>query len=313
MNRRIPLSYLLRRLVLLVPVLFGVSLVTFLLIHITPGDPVRVILGDEYQEDRAAELRRELGLDAPLPVQYAIWLGRVVRGDLGQSAYTQEPVMSLIGHSLQLTLQLAALSMLVALVIALPSGMISAVRRNGFFDSITRALTTVGMAVPVFWSGIMLMLIFGMYLRWLPAGGSPQRFGFQALILPSVALGMSGAALIARMTRSSMVQVLGEKYMTTARSKGLPPRLLFGRHAMRNALVPVITVVGLELGSLLGGAVLTERVFSLPGLGNLLVESIYRRDFPVIQGATLVVAVGFVLVNLLVDLSYALVDPRIRY
>lgn len=305
--------YVLRRLVLLIPVLFGVTLVTFLLIHITPGDPVRVILGDEYDEDRAAVLREQLGLDAPLPLQYVSWLGRVVRGDLGRSTFTGEPVLSLVGDSLVLTLQLAGLSMIVSLVLALPVGMISAIRRNGVFDSVARVMTTLGMAVPVFWSGIMLILLFGLQLGWLPAGGGPAQHGFQALILPSIVLGLTTAALIARMTRASVVQVLGEKYMTTVRSKGLPTQLVYGRHAMRNALIPVITVVGLEFGTLLGGAVLTERVFSLPGLGNVLVESIYRRDFPVIQGATLVVAAGFVVVNLLVDVSYALIDPRIRY
>lgn len=306
-------SYLLRRIVLLVPVIFGVSLVIFMLVHFTPGDPVRVMLGDEYDEQRAAVLRAELGLDRPLPVQYAAWVGRLGQGDLGRSIFTKDPVRELIGDRLPLTLQLAGLSMAIAVAVALPVGIISASRRNSLFDSVARVMTTIGIAVPVFWSGIVLMLIFGLYLGWLPAGGGPARYGFKALILPSLVLGLANAALLARMTRSAFVQVLAEQYVTTARSKGLPARLVYGRHAMRNALIPIITVVGLEFGTLLGGAVLTERIFSLPGLGSLLVDSIYRRDFPIIQGATLVVAMGFVLVNLLVDLAYAVVDPRIRY
>lgn len=305
--------YALRRVAFFLPVLFGVSLVTFLLVHLTPGDPVRVILGDEYDEARATRLRQDLGLDAPLPVQYTRWITRVARGDLGRSIFTGDPVLTLIADRLPLTLQLTLLSMSIALAIGLPVGIISATRRNGLFDTVGRIASTIGIAIPVFWSGILLILLFGLYLGWLPAGGGPSRYGFKALILPSVALGLANAALLTRMTRSALVQALAEPYVTTARAKGLPARLVHFRHALRSALVPIITVVGLEVGALLGGAVLTERIFSLPGLGSLLVESIYRRDFPVIQGAALVVASGFVLINLLVDLSYAVVDPRVRY
>lgn len=305
--------YVIRRLVLLVPVLFGVSIVIFLLIHITPGDPVRIMMGDEYQAARAAELRHELGLDAPLPVQYVTWVGRLASGDLGRSIFTHDSVVRLIADRLPLTLGLAGLSMAISLIVALPLGVLSATHRHSVLDNMTRIATTVGIAVPVFWSGILLLLVFGLYLGWLPAGGGPQRYGFRALILPSIALGLANAALLARMTRAAFVQVLAEQYITTARSKGLATRSVNYEHALRNALIPIITIVGLEVGALMGGAVLTERIFSLPGLGSLLVDSIYRRDFPIIQGATLIVALGFVLVNLIVDLAYAWVDPRVRY
>jgi peptide/nickel transport system permease protein len=307
------IRYALRRLVLLVPVLFGVTLVTFLLVHLTPGDPIQVMLGETYDETHAAELRQELGLDAPLPVQYVVWLGRLARGDLGHSILTKDPVLKLIGDRLPLTLELAGLSMIVALAVALPVGVLSATRRNGVFDSVARVASTIAIAVPVFWSGIMLILVFGLQLGWLPAGGGPSLFGYKALILPSLVLGLANAALLTRMTRAAMLEVLSEQYMTTARAKGLAPHVVYGRHAMRNALIPIITVIGLEFGTLLGGAVLTEQIFSLPGLGSLLIDSIYRRDFPIIQGATLIVALGLMLVTLLVDLAYAVVDPRIRY
>jgi len=284
----------------------------FLLLHLIPGDPVHVMLGEQYDENTAATLRRDLGLDLPLPLQYGIWLGHILRGDLGRSIFTNDSVLVLIAERVPLTLELAGLGMAVALVISLPSGILSAVRRNGIFDRVTRIVTTVGVAIPVFWSAILLILVFAVYLGWLPAGGGPSRYGFRALILPSLALGLFNAALVTRMTRASLVDVLAEQFMTTARAKGLSPRLVYGRHAMHNALVPIVTVVGLEFGTLLGGAVLTEQVFGLPGLGSLLIDSIYRRDFPLIQGATLVVALGVMIVNLLVDVAYVLIDPRIR-
>lgn len=305
--------YAARRLVLLIPVLVGLSVVIFAMTHLTPGDPVRVILGDEYDEERAAQVREQLGLDRPLPVQYLSWVRDVSRGDLGDSLFMRDPVLSLILDRLPLTIQLAASSMVIAIIVAIPLGTASAIRRNGVLDILGRITATIGIAVPVFWSGILLILIFGLELGWLPAGGSPDRFGYRALVLPSLALGLANASLLTRMTRASVVQVLGEQYVTTARAKGLHERTVYIRHALRNALSPILTVIGLEIGTLLGGAVLTERIFGLPGLGSLLVESIYRRDFPVIQGTVLLVALIFVVVNFLVDIAYALIDPRVRY
>lgn len=305
--------YAARRLVLLIPVLVGLSAVIFAMTHLTPGDPVRVILGDEYDEERAAQVREQLGLDRPLPVQYLSWVRDVSRGDLGDSLFMRDPVLSLILDRLPLTIQLAASSMVIAIIVAIPLGTASAIRRNGVLDILGRITATIGIAVPVFWSGILLILIFGLELGWLPAGGSPDRFGYRALVLPSLALGLANASLLTRMTRASVVQVLGEQYVTTARAKGLHERTVYIRHALRNALSPILTVIGLEIGTLLGGAVLTERIFGLPGLGSLLVESIYRRDFPVIQGTVLLVALIFVVVNFLVDIAYALIDPRVRY
>lgn len=305
--------YAARRLVLLIPVLVGLSVVIFAMTHLTPGDPVRVILGDEYDEERAAQVREQLGIDRPLPVQYLSWVRDVARGDLGDSLFMRDPVLSLILDRLPLTIQLAASSMAIAIIVAIPLGTVSAIRRNGVLDIVGRITATIGIAVPVFWSGILLILIFGLELGWLPAGGSPDRFGYRALVLPSLALGLANASLLTRMTRASVVQVLGEQYVTTARAKGLHERTVYIRHALRNALSPILTVIGLEIGTLLGGAVLTERIFGLPGLGSLLVESIYRRDFPVIQGTVLLVALIFVVVNFLVDIAYALIDPRVRY
>jgi len=305
--------YTSRRLLLLIPVLLGIGAVVFLLIHLIPGDPAQVMLGSEYDPVRAASLRQELGLNAPLPVQFAVWLGNMARGDFGRSIFTHDPVLSLIVQRMALTGQLAVSSMAIAVAIGLPTGIVSAMRRRGMFDVVSRVLSTIGIAVPVFWSGILLMLLFGLYLRWLPAGGGPSQYGIKALVLPSVVLGLWVAALLVRMTRSSLLQILTEPYIVTAHAKGLARRLVYFRHALKNALIPIITIVGLEFGGLLGGAVLTERIFSLPGLGSLLIESIYRRDFPVIQGAVLVVALWFVLINLLVDLAYAVADPRVLY
>jgi peptide/nickel transport system permease protein len=269
-------------------------------------------LGEQYDPKTAAALRRDLGLDRPLAMQYAVWLTHVLRGDLGRSIFTGDPVLSLVAARLPLTLELTGLGMATALAISLPAGILSAIRRNGAFDRAARVAATLLIAVPVFWSGILLILVFGLYLAWLPAGGGPSRYGYRALILPSLVLGLFNAGLITRMTRASMVEVLAEQFVVTAHAKGLPSRVVYAHHAMRNALVPIITVVGLEFGALLGGAVLTEQVFSLPGLGSFLIDSIYRRDFPLIEGATLVVALAVMLANLLVDVAYVFLDPRIR-
>jgi peptide/nickel transport system permease protein len=312
--------YILRRLFMLVPVFLGISIVVFGFIHLIPGDPVVTILGDEYTEETAEQLRHVLGLDKPIYVQYFAWLGQALSGNLGRSIFPfggikggggRDPVLGLILARLPTTVVLAAGSLLVSVITSLPLGVITAARKGSFLDSITRVISVLGVSMPVFWQGLLLILLFALVLRWLPPGGSIRDMGLKVMILPWITLGVSQAALVTRMTRSTMLEVLGEDYIRTARAKGLKEASVYYRHALRNALIPVVTVVGLQFGRLLGGAVLTESVFNLPGLGRLLVESVYRRDYPVIQGCVLVIALFFVLANLLVDTLYAFLDPRV--
>lgn len=306
--------FLVRRLAYLGPVLLGITFFAFLLIHIAPGDPVFLILGDEYSNVELREqVRADLGLDAPVLIQYARWLGRLVLADMGTSIFSNLPVADLVFGRLPVTLQLAGVTLLIAVIVGIGAGVISAVNGGRWIDSSLRVLATVGIAVPVFWLGIMLILVFSLHLNWLPAGGGPARHGLKALILPSIALSASFAALLTRIVRSEVLDALQQDYVRTARAKGLRPATIYYGHTLKNALIPVITVIGTQLGILLSGAVLTEHVFSLPGLGSLLIDSIYRRDFPLIQGALLVIGAFFVLVNLFVDMAYALVDPRVRY
>jgi ABC-type dipeptide/oligopeptide/nickel transport system permease component len=305
--------YLVQRLTLVVPVMLGVTLVAFLILHLTPGDPVRVLLGELGQgasQEEVARLRRSLGLDDPLLVQYGRFVWRAVQGDLGLSLRTGAPVRDEVLARAPFTLALTGVSLAIALLIGLSAGVLSAAYRGGAIDHAAMLLALFGVSLPVFWLGLLLMLVFALALGWLPASG----FGtWKHLVLPSVTLGLASSALIARMTRSSMLEVLGQDYVRTARSKGLAEPTVLRRHALRSALIPVVTVVGLQLGGLLGGAVLTETVFAWPGLGRLAVGAIYSRDIPLVQGAVLFTAVVFVLVNLAVDLLYALLDPRIRY
>lgn len=312
-------TYVLRRLLLLFPVLFGITVLVFGLIHLIPGDPVIVILGSEYTSENAEALREQLGLDDPLPVQYGRWMGDVLRGDLGYSLfpfggvrYTGRPVSQLILSRMPLTFALTMGTMMLAVAIAVPIGLLTAVRPNSAFDNIMRVVAMLGISMPVFWFGLLLILVFAVQLRWLPSTGNFNSAGWKAIILPVVTLGIAQAALITRMTRSSMLEVLGEDYIRTARAKGLKNATIHWRHALRNAQIPVVTVVGLQFGSLLGGAVLTETIFSMPGLGRLLVDSVFRRDYTVIQGCILVITLMFVLTNLAVDLLYAWLDPRVR-
>lgn len=313
-------KYILRRLIMLVPVLFGISVVVFGFIHLIPGDPVTTILGSEYTEETAEQLSRMLGLDKPLYVQYGTWLGRALTGSLGRSIFpfggikhagSGTPVMDLITAKLPTTAVLTAGAMFVSILIGLPLGVISAGKKDSWLDNISRVVSIVGVSMPIFWFGLLLILLFSLRLRWLPPGGSMEDAGLKVMILPCVALGFSQAALVTRMTRSTMLEVLGEDYVRTARAKGLTELTTLLRHALRNALIPVVTVIGLQFGRLLGGAVLTESIFNLPGLGRLLVDSVYRRDYPTIQGCVLFIASVFVLVNLLVDVLYAYLDPRV--
>jgi ABC-type dipeptide/oligopeptide/nickel transport system permease component len=307
------LRYTLGRLVGTVPVLFGVTLLVFLMAWVTPGDPVIAMLGESAQgisQEGLEELRRQLGLDRPLPVQYVAYLGGLARGDLGVSVRSRRPVLTEILDRLPATAELAVAALAIAVALGLTLGVWAAVRKGTWADGAAIAVALVGVSVPVFWSGFLLMMLFALELGWLPASG---RGTWRHLVMPALTVGVSSAAFIARITRGAMLETLGQDYVRTARAKGLRPRRVVLRHALRNALLPIVTVVGLQLGGLLGGAVLTESVFAWPGVGRLLVDAIVARDLPLVQGAVLVVAVLFILVNLAVDLSYAAINPKVRY
>jgi len=288
--------------------------------RLLPGDVVQVMLGTEAQlgAEQRETLYRLLGLDAPLHVQYVRWLGAALTGDLGVSLRTAEPVARLIGQRLPVTLELAALATALAWVVAVPLGILAALRRNRGWDGLAHLVGLVGLSVPNFWLATMLILVTSLYLRWQPLGewASPLArplVNLEQVLLPVLSLAAALVAVVMRMTRSSMLEVLGQDYIRTARAKGVDERRVVGRHALTNAAIPVVTVMGLQVGYLLGGAVVVESIFGLPGLGWVILQGIYQRDYPVVQGAVLFVAVAFVLVNLAVDLGYAWLDPRIRY
>lgn len=304
------LQYILKRLLSTVPVLIGISLLLFFMLRMLPGDPAQVLAGQMATPEEVENIRHQLGLDRPIFTQYAFFLGRLVRFDLGRSARTQNPVSQEIWARLPNTMLLAIVAITLACLFGIPAGIISAVRPYSWLDYLVTSMALFGISMPVFWLGLMLVVVFSIMLKWLPAGGSGS---WEHVILPSVTLAAFVVAFIARMTRSSMLEVLSQDYTTTARSKGLKEQVIIVKHALKNALIPIITVVGLQFGLLLGGAVLTETVFAWPGLGRLIVDSILARDYPVIQGAILVFGLLYILVNLIVDLLYACVDPRIRY
>lgn len=312
-------QYILRRLLILFPLLLAISLVTFFLINMAPGDPISAKFGLEIKDlepERIEQIREELGLNDPLPVQYLRYLGNLLRGDMGQSLTTKRPVSKEILSRFPATLQLTAAAMLFVLLVAIPLGIISAVKRGSLVDNLCMAGGLLGVSMPSFWFGIMLMILFTLKLGWLPSTGRGDGTFFgtlEALIMPAVTLGTGMMGLVTRLMRSSMLEILGQDYMRTAHAKGLMPRVVLIRHGMRNALIPVMTVIGGQFASLLGGAVIIESVFAWPGIGRLAIDSISRRDYPVIMGTVLVFAVTFVLVNLLVDILYTVVDPRIRY
>lgn len=302
--------YLVRRLVYTIPTLLGVTVAVFLLVRLIPGDPARVIAGLLATPEEVERLRVELGLNRPLYVQYVHFLHGIFTGNLGISAATRTPVLTEIASRFPATLMLAVTSTLIAGGLGILAGVTSATAYNSWLDYTVMTAALAGVSIPVFWLGIMLMLLFSVYLHWLPAGGYG---GVAHLILPVITLGAFSLAIIARITRSSLLETLGMDYVRTAHAKGLPHRAVMYQHALRNSLIPVITVIGLQFGSLLGGAVLTETTFAWPGLGRLLVGAISSRDYPIIQGIVLLFAVLFVAVNLAVDILYAYVDPRIRY
>jgi peptide/nickel transport system permease protein len=307
-------------------------------LRLIPGDPAVTMLGERATPENIARVREQLGLNKPLPEQYLIFLGNALRGDLGRSILRQEPVTQEIIRRFPATIELALAALLIAVVVGIPAGVISAVRRGSWFDSSSMLVALTGVSMPIFWLGLMLIYLFAVVLHLLPTGGRldagtqlapitnlvlvdallrgniPVFFqGLRHLLLPALALGTIPMAIIARMTRSSMLEVLGQDYIRTAQAKGLKERTVVVRHALRNAWLPIITVVGLQVGILLSGAILTETVFSWPGIGRWLVDAIYARDYPIVQGVTLMIALIFVVVNLTVDILYALVDPRIRF
>lgn len=306
--------YVVGRLAQLIPVLFLISLIVFAVMHVLPGDPALLMLagaeGGAISAERLAELRAQMGLNDPLPLQYLHFVTNALVGDLGNSVRFQVPVVDLIGDRFGSTLQLALAGLTVAIAIGLPLGMIAAARKGGWIDTLCMTLSYVGSSMPVYWLGLLLILLFSFTLRWFPSAGGT---GWRSLVLPAATLGLLSAGVLARLIRSSMLEVATEDYMRTAHAKGLPMRLVIMRHALKNAMIPVLTMIGLQFGALLAGTVVTETVFSRPGLGRLIVNAILSKDYPLVQGAILFLAVVYLLVNLAVDIAYAWLDPRIRY
>jgi peptide/nickel transport system permease protein len=330
--------YFVKRLLTVVPVLIGVSMLVFGFIRLIPGDPAVTMLGERATPENTARLREQLGLNRPIHEQYLVFVGNALRGDLGTSVLRQEPVTREIIRRFPATIELSLGAILVALVIGVPAGIISAVRRNTWFDAGSMLVALTGVSMPIFWLALMLIFVFAVVLHWFPSGGrlaatsdfkpitnlllldtllrgNLESFieALRHLALPAIALGTIPMAIVARMTRSSMLEVLNHDYIRTARAKGLQERVVMVRHALRNALLPVITVIGLQVGILLSGAILTETVFAWPGIGRWLVDAIYARDYPIVQGVTLFIAIVFVVINLAVDVLYTWVDPRVRF
>ncbi|MGH2722195.1 MAG: nickel ABC transporter permease [Actinomycetota bacterium] len=307
------LRYVARRVLALVPILLGISVVTFVVLRVIPGDPVQAMVdqrGVGVDEATVRSIREHFGLDKPLPVQYVKFVADAVRGDFGRSFATRQPAAGDLLARLPATARLAASAMALAVLAGIPLGMLAAARRHTWVDSASMVTAISGLSMPVFWLALILQYVLSVRLGVLPASGYG---GWRNLVMPAVALSAAPAAVIARITRSAMLEVIGSDYVTTARAKGLGERLVIWRHALRNALIPVITILGLQIGGLLSGAVITESIFNWPGVGRLLLDSMLRRDFPVVQGGVVLVAAVFALVNLLTDLVYAVVDPRIRY
>jgi peptide/nickel transport system permease protein len=302
------LIFVLRRLLLTIPVLLGVLFVVMLTMELIPGDPVALMLGDAATKETIAKFREHLGLDRPLVVRYLRYLGQVVTGDLGRSIQQNRPVVDELRDAWPATLQLTAVALVLAALVGVATGIVSAVWPNSLFDSLSRLFSLFGLSMPVFWTGLVLIVVFAFWLPLLPVGGvgSPAH-----LVLPAVTLALPSIAMIARMTRSSVLEVLREDYVRTARAKGVGERFVVAKHALRNAAIPILTLVGLQAGQLMGGAVLTETVFAWPGLGRLMVKAIFARDYVLLQGGVLIFAMAFVVINLIVDLSYGALDPRV--
>ena len=309
---------ILRRLIAMVPVLLLVTAGVFSLIHLTPGDPIDAMMQESQDAGAKEALRRELGLDRPLYAQYATWLGKVLTGDFGRSIRNNEPVIENVGKRIMPSLQLTLFAMLISLAVAFPVGILSATHRNSPIDGFCTMFALFGICMPNFLLALLLIYFFGVTLRWLPISGyvNPAEDllgGIRSLTLPAITLGLALAAVVTRTLRSSLLETLSEDYVRTARAKGLSEKLVIRRHALKNGLIPVVTILGLQFGTLIGGAVITEYVFALPGVGRLVVDSIFARDYPLVQGVILLIAIGFVVSNLVVDIVYGWLDPRIRY
>ncbi|MEW6546054.1 MAG: nickel ABC transporter permease [Bacillota bacterium] len=303
-------TYLAKRVLGTIPVLVGVSILVFSMLHFVPGDPARIMLGMEAGAEDVARLRKQLGLDDPLAVQYLRFAGGALRGDLGRSLKSNRPVVEEITARFPATLKLAFCSLSIAVSVGVVAGVLAAKHHQSLLDNAVMLGAIVGVSVPGFWLGLMLIFLFAVNLRWFPVAGAAT---LRHLVLPSLSLGLMASAVVARITRSSVLEVMRQDYIRTARSKGLSERIVMYRHALKNALIPVVTVVGLQFGGLLGGAVIVEQVFAWPGLGTLAVTALQARDFPMVQGIVLYMALGYVLVNLIVDVMYSYLDPRIRY
>ena len=311
------IEFLVRRAVISAVTLLLISLIVFTGVRMIPGDPARVLAGTEADAAGLEEIREKYGLDAPLPVQYLRWLGLAATGDLGESIRTRTPVAWMVATKLPITIELTCLSLLIALSIAIPAGVVAAVRRNTAWDVLASGVSLCGVSIPNFWLGIMLILLVSVRFGWLPASGfvplAEDPVGnLERMLMPALVLGTGLAAVLMRQTRNAMIEVLSADYVRTARAKGLARKAVVVRHALRNGLIPVVTILGLQMGALMGGAVVTEQIFVLPGFGRLIVEAVFTRDYPVVQGVVLITASSYVLINLLVDLSYTVLNPRIR-
>jgi peptide/nickel transport system permease protein len=311
------LDFLVRRAAISVVTLFLITLIVFTGVRMIPGDPARVMAGTDADEAGLQEIREKYGLNDPIPVQYFRWLGLALRGDLGESIRTRESVVKTVAVKLPITIELACFSLIIAIGIAIPAGVFSAVRRNTVWDLFANAVSLSGVSIPSFWLGIMLILLLSVRLHLLPASGFVPFFqdplqNLLRMLMPAFVLGATLAAVLMRQTRNSMIEVMSANYIRTAYSKGLAERVVVFRHALRNGLIPIVTILGLQMGALMGGAVVTEQIFVVPGFGRLIVEAVFTRDYPLVQGVVLITATTYVLINLLVDVSYSLLNPRIR-
>jgi peptide/nickel transport system permease protein/oligopeptide transport system permease protein len=304
------LGYVIKRLLLAIPTIFGVIFIVMLTIEMVPGDPAELMLGEHATQEAVQNVRTALGLDKPLLTRYFLYLKNLGKGDMGRSIRENRAVTREISDVWPATLELTIAAMAIAILIGVSAGILSAVKPNSYFDNLNRIISLFGLSMPVFWTGLVLIVIFSFWLRLLPIGGIGS---IRNLILPAVTLSLPSIAMISRMTRSSLLEVLQEDYVRTARAKGLSKRAVILRHALKNALIPIVTLSGLQMGQLMGGAILTETVFGWPGLGRLMVRAIFARDYILLQGAVLVFALAFVLINLIVDISYSFLDPRVSY
>lgn len=311
------LNYILRRIAFLIPVAFITSFLVFAMLLLLPGNQTFAVLGETATLEQHQALAKEMGLDRPIFIQYIDWLGRIVTGDFGRSLRSQEPVSEMLLLRIPVTLELTVLSILLSVIVGVPGGIIAAIKRGGKVDILVSFLSMGGMALPYFWAGILLIQVFALKLGWLPPSGYVPFFenplqNLRLMILPSITVGMSLVALVMRQTRTSMLEVLSQDYIRTARAKGVSGTRLLMKHALRNAMIPVVTVIGLQMGALISGAVVTETIFSLPGLGRMVVDGIFLRDFAPVQASILVIVIGVIIVNLVTDLSYAILDRRIK-